>query len=149
MRNLGNLSPALGSNRPAKRLGRGIGSGTGKTGGKGHKGQRARKSGNVRPGFEGGQTPLYRRIPKHGFTNARSKVEFTIVKLSDLNCFEDGATVDRASLMSQKLVRNAKHPIKLLATGTLEKKKLNVKVDRVSKGAKAVIEKLGGKTEEN
>lgn len=147
MKNLGNLRPALGSNKPVKRIGRGIGSGTGKTAGKGHKGQKARKGGKVRPGFEGGQTPLYRRIPKHGFTNAVSKVEFSLVSLSELNKFENGAVVSKASLKELGLIRKESQPIKILGNGNLSKQ-LTVKVDKVTAGAKKAIEQQGGKLEE-
>jgi large subunit ribosomal protein L15 len=147
MKNLSNLRPNPSSNHAPKRLGRGIGSGTGKTAGKGHKGQRARKSGNVRPGFEGGQTPLYRRLPKFGFTNNRTKVEYTLVKLSQLNLLADGDVVDMRSLQSHGLVKDLNLPIKVLGGGDL-KKKLTVKVNKVSAGAKKAIQEAGGDVEE-
>lgn len=143
MKDLSNLSPAPGSHRTRKRLGRGIGSGLGKTAGKGHKGQLARKSSDVGAGFEGGQTPLYRRIPKFGFTNARTKVVFNVIHVSDLNRFSDGDKVDLASLTKLGLIRYKSCPIKILAGGEL-KKKVIVKVDKISKGAKELIEKVGG-----
>jgi large subunit ribosomal protein L15 len=147
MKNLSNLRPNPSSNHAPKRLGRGIGSGTGKTAGKGHKGQRARKSGNVRPGFEGGQTPLYRRLPKYGFTNNSNKVEYTLVKLGQLNVMNDGETVDMRSLASYGLVKDPARPIKVLAVGQL-KKKLTVKVDKLSASAKKAVQEAGGVVEE-
>ena len=146
MKTLGNLSPARGSHRNRKRLGRGIGSGLGKTGGKGHKGQLARKGGHVRAGFEGGQTPLYRRIPKRGFYSM-NRVIYNIVNLDQLNGFEAGATVDAEALSKAGLLRNLKNPVKLLGRGTLEKK-LNIVVSKASASAKAAVEKAGGAVEE-
>lgn len=139
---LGNLSPAPGSHRTRKRLGRGIGSGLGKTAGKGHKGQRARKSGNVRPGFEGGQMKLYMRLPKRGFTNT-FRVEYNEVNVDKLAVFADGAKVDRKALDAAGLLRQAKWPVKLLGRGQLSKK-LEITVDRASSSAKAAVEKAGG-----
>ncbi|MBI2602020.1 MAG: 50S ribosomal protein L15 [Deltaproteobacteria bacterium] len=144
MKNLGNLSPAEGANKSTKRLGRGIGSGLGKTAGKGHKGQKARKSGNPRPGFEGGQTPIYRRIPKHGFTNNQKKIVYNIINLSDLNRFETNEVVNRKSLKEKNLLRYKDCPIKLLADGELTKPVV-VEVDKLSSKAKEAVEKLGGK----
>ena len=143
MKNLGNLSPAPGSHRKTKRLGRGIGSGLGKTAGKGHKGQKARKSGGIRPGFEGGQTPLYRRIPKTGFSNQPFENNFSIVNLKDLNRFENGAVVNAESLFKIGLIKTQRIPVKLLGAGTLEKK-VNVQVDKASETAKIAVEKAGG-----
>lgn len=142
MINLGNLSPAAGSHRTKKRLGRGIGSGLGKTAGKGHKGQRARKSGNVRPGFEGGQMKLYMRLPKRGFTNL-FRTEYNVVNLDNLKSFADGAKVDLKALEAAGLVRIDGLPIKLLGRGELTKK-LDISVHRASDGAKAAVEKAGG-----
>lgn len=142
MKNLGNLSPAPGSNRPKKRLGRGIGSGLGKTAGKGHKGQRARKGGGVRPGFEGGQMPMYMRLPKRGFVSI-FRTEFNVVNLDALEKFADGATVDMDSLSKAGLIRNKKLPIKLLGRGEVDKK-LVVSVNKASKAAQAAVEKAGG-----
>lgn len=139
---LGNLSPAAGSHRTRKRLGRGIGSGLGKTAGKGHKGQRARKSGNVRPGFEGGQMKLYMRLPKRGFTNAK-RVEFNVVNLEALNVFANGTKVDSKSLNEAGLLRWSQLPVKLLGRGELSKK-LDILVDRASASAHAAVEKAGG-----
>ena len=139
---LSNLSPAPGSHRSRKRLGRGIGSGLGKTAGKGHKGQRARKSGNVRPGFEGGQMKLYMRLPKRGFTNAK-RVEFNVVNLESLNAFENGTKVDAKALGEAGLLRWSQLPVKLLGRGELSKK-LEILVDRASASAQAAVEKAGG-----
>ena len=142
IKTLGNLSPAAGSHRSRKRLGRGIGSGLGKTAGKGHKGQRARKSGNVRPGFEGGQMKLYMRLPKRGFTNA-ARVQFNEVNLDALNVFEDGSKVDATLLEKTGLLRYRNRPVKLLGRGQLSKR-LDVTVDRASASAQAGVENAGG-----
>ena len=148
MKTLGNLSVPLGANKKSKRLGRGPGSGQGKTAGKGHKGQKARKGSGPRRGFEGGQTPLYKRIPKHGFTNARTKVEYSIVNLMDLNNFAEGATVDREALLAAGIIRKSRLPVKILGEGRFEAKSLVVKAAKFSKSAKEAITKLGGSTEE-
>ena len=147
MKNLGNLSPAIGSHRDKKRIGRGPGSGQGKTAGKGHKGQRARKGGGIAPGFEGGQTPYYRRVPKFGFTNARNKKVYHVISLSDLNLFADGSVVDGPALHDVGVIKKLKHPVKVLANGKLEKK-VNVKLDKISGSAKQAIEKIGGTIQE-
>jgi large subunit ribosomal protein L15 len=139
------LKPAEGSRKERKRLGRGIGSGQGKTAGKGHKGQNARSGGGVRLGFEGGQTPLYRRLPKRGFTNFARK-EFAIVNLDALNRFEEGTEVTPELLIETGVVSNEKAGIKILAKGTLEKK-LTVKAHKFSSAAKEAIEAAGGTTE--
>lgn len=139
------LKPAAGSNKATKRLGRGIGSGQGKTAGKGHKGQNARSGGGVRPGFEGGQQPLYRRIPKRGFTNIFKKV-YTVINVKDLERFENGAEVTIQSLYDIGLVKNVKYGIKILGTGELTKA-LTVKVDKVSQTAADKIAACGGKVE--
>jgi large subunit ribosomal protein L15 len=139
------LKPAEGSRKERKRLGRGIGSGQGKTAGKGHKGQNARSGGGVRLGFEGGQTPLYRRLPKRGFTNFARK-EFAIVNLDTLNRFVDGTEVTPELLIESGVVSNEKAGIKILAKGTLEKK-LTVKAHKFSSAAKEAIEAAGGNTE--
>ena len=145
---LGNLSPAEGANTPARRLGRGIGSGLGKTSGKGHKGQWARSGGGVRPGFEGGQMPLIRRIPKRGFNNHFTKT-YSIVNLSVLDSFETGAVVDMAVLAEKGLIKVLKDCVglKVLGNGTLTKA-ITVKADRFSASAKEAIEKAGGKAEQ-
>ena len=142
------LAPAEGATKERKRLGRGVGSGTGKTSGKGHKGQNARSGGGVRPGFEGGQLPLFRRLPKRGFSNANFKVRYAVINLSDLNRFEDGAVVTPEILKEMGLVKNQLDGIKVLGNGTLEKK-VNVKAHKFSSVAKEQIEKMGGKAEVN
>jgi len=144
-KNLGNLSPAKGSNKSRKRLGRGIGSGLGKTSGKGHKGQKARKGGGIRPGFEGGQMPLYMRLPKRGFTSI-FKQQFNIVNIDTLENFPAGTKVDAAALKSAGLIRDTKLPIKLLGRGELANK-LDIVVHKASEGAKAAVEKAGGTLE--
>lgn len=140
------LSPAEGSKKSARRVGRGHGSGWGKTAGKGHKGQKARSGGGVRPGFEGGQMPLQRRLPKRGFNNIFAK-EIVTVNLSTLNSkFEDGADVTVETLVAAGVVKNSFDGVKILGNGKLEKK-LNVKVTAYSESAKAAIEAAGGKAE--
>ena len=143
---LSNLKPAPGSTKNRKRIGRGLGSGTGKTSGKGHKGQNARSGGGVKPGFEGGQMPLQRRIPKRGFTNI-FRQEFAIVNVHQLNCFEDGSVVDAAALIEQGLVNSGVSRIKILGNGLLNKK-LTVKVSALSATAKEKISQAGGQVEE-
>lgn len=139
------LKPAEGSRKERKRLGRGIGSGQGKTAGKGHKGQNARSGGGVRIGFEGGQTPLFRRLPKRGFTNI-SRKEYAVVNLTVLNRFEEGTEVTPELLIETGVVKNEKAGIKVLANGTIEKK-LTVKAHKFSSAAKEAIEAAGGTTE--
>ncbi len=139
------LSPAPGSNTKAFRKGRGNGSGSGKTAGKGHKGQNARSGGGVRPGFEGGQMPLQRRIPKRGFNNIFA-TRYTAINVSALNKFEDGAVVDMNALMEAGLVKKALDGVKILGNGELTKK-LTVKVAAYSASAKQKIEEAGGKAE--
>jgi large subunit ribosomal protein L15 len=139
------LKPAEGSRQERKRKGRGIGSGNGKTAGKGHKGQNARSGGGVRLGFEGGQTPLFRRLPKRGFTNINRK-EYAIVNLDTLNRFEEGTEVTPELLIETGVVSNEKSGIKILAKGTLEKK-LSVKAHKFSSAAKESIEAAGGNAE--
>ncbi len=139
------LKPAVGSRKTRKRLGRGIGSGFGKTSGKGHKGQKARSGGKVRLGFEGGQTPLFQRLPKRGFTNINRK-EYAVVNLDKLNVFEEGTAVSPELLIETGVVSNEKSGIKILGNGTLEKK-LTVKAHKFSASAKEAIEKAGGQTE--
>ena len=140
------LSPAQGSAKAAYRKGRGAGSGNGKTAGKGHKGQNARSGGGVRVGFEGGQLPLYRKLPKRGFKN-RFAVNYSIVNVSSLNRFEDGAIVDIETLKAAKLVRKELDGVKILGNGELTKK-LTVKATVFSATAKEKIEAAGGKIEE-
>jgi large subunit ribosomal protein L15 len=139
------LKPAEGSRHERKRKGRGIGSGNGKTAGKGHKGQNARSGGGVRLGFEGGQTPLFRRLPKRGFTNINRK-EFAIVNLEALNRFEEGTEVTPELLIETGVVSNEKSGIKILAKGNIEKK-LTVKAHKFSSSAKEAIEAAGGSAE--
>ncbi len=139
------LSPAPGSRREARRVGRGIGSGLGKTSGKGHKGQNARAGGGVRPGFEGGQMPLYRRLPKRGFTNIFRK-EFATVNLEALNRFQDGTEVTPETLYSERVAKRAKDGVKILGGGELTKK-LTVRAQAFTQSAREKIEAAGGKAE--
>lgn len=139
------LKPSEGSRSTRNRVGRGIGSGNGKTAGKGHKGQNARSGGGVRPGFEGGQNPLFRRLPKRGFTNINRK-EFAIVNLDTLNRFEEGTEVTPALLIETGVVSSEKSGIKILGNGLLDKK-LTVKAHKFSASAKEAIENAGGQTE--
>ena len=145
---LGDLSPAVGATTEKKRLGRGIGSGLGKTSGKGHKGQWARSGGGVRPGFEGGQMPLIRRVPKRGFNNHFRKV-YSIVNVSKLEKFEANSVVDIAALLENKCIKYVKNCVglKVLGNGTLSKA-LTVKAEAFSAAAKEAIEKAGGKAEQ-
>ena len=139
------LSPAAGSAKAAWRKGRGPGSGNGKTAGKGHKGQNARSGGGVRPGFEGGQLPLYRKLPKRGFNNKFAKV-YAVVNVEQLNVFENGAVVDLDALMAKKIVRKANDGLKILGNGELTRE-LTVKATVFSATAKEKIEAAGGKIE--
>jgi large subunit ribosomal protein L15 len=139
------LRPTEGSRKERKRLGRGIGTGQGKTSGKGHKGQNARSGGGVRPGFEGGQTPLFQRLPKRGFTNIHRK-EFTIVNLDTLNRFEEGTEVTPELLLETGVISKYTAGVKILGKGKLEKK-LTVKAHKFSSSAQEAIEAAGGKTE--
>ena len=143
---LNELSPAYGSAQASYRKGRGPGSGNGKTAGKGHKGQNARSGGGVRPGFEGGQLPLYRKLPKRGFNN-RFAVNYAIVNVEALNAFDNGAVVDAAALKAAKIVRKELDGIKILGNGELTKA-LTVKATVFSATAKEKIEAAGGKIEE-
>ena len=139
------LGPAAGSTTAPKRLGRGVGSGLGKTSGKGHKGAKARSGGGKRPGFEGGQMPLTRQLPKRGFTNIFAK-EYSIVNVEDLEVFENGTVVTVEMLVEKKIVRNALDGLKVLGEGELTKK-LTVKAAKFSASAKEKIEAVGGKAE--
>ena len=140
------MKPAEGEKKAVKRLGRGIGSGTGKTSGKGHKGQWARSGGGVRPGFEGGQMPLTRRLPKRGFYNYFKK-QYATINVSDLEKFENGATVNMDILFDAKIIgRKEADGLKVLGNGTLTKK-LNVEAAKFTATAKEKIEKAGGKIE--
>ena len=139
------LSPAEGSAKKPYRKGRGPASGNGKTAGKGHKGQNARSGGGVRPGFEGGQIPLYRKLPKRGFTNHFAK-KYAIVNVSDLNRFENGAVVDAEALLAARIIRETLDGVKVLGNGEITKK-VTVKAAVFSATAKEKIEAAGGKTE--
>ena len=141
---LSNLRPAPGSRKPRKRLGRGIGSGTGKTSGRGHKGRGARSGGNTPPGYEGGQMPLQRRLPKFGFTNPTRKT-YEIVTLSQLDRFEAGSVIDGAALAHAGLVRTGR-PVKLLANGAVTRA-ITLKVDKASATARAAVVAAGGTVE--
>ena len=140
---LHNLSPRPGAKKRRKRLGSGESSGTGKTSGKGHKGQKARSGGSIRLGFEGGQMPLIRRLPKRGFNNAAFKLRIAVVNLDDLNEFADGATVDEAALRKEGLVRGTIDGVKILARGEL-KKKVTITGAKFCEAAKRKIEAAGG-----
>ncbi len=143
---LGNLSPKKGAKRERKRVGRGQGSGRGKTATRGHKGSKSRSGYGVRPGFEGGQMPLQRRLPKRGFNNIFRK-EYTIVQVRDLEAFDAGTRVDRETLAEAGLIGKRDILVKVLANGELSKS-LTVAVDKVSAGAKKKIEAAGGTVEE-
>ena len=143
---LNELRPAEGSVKANFRKGRGAGSGNGKTAGKGHKGQNARSGGGVRPGFEGGQLPLYRKLPKRGFNN-KFATNYAIVNVSDLNVFENGAVVDLEALLAKKIVRKSLDGLKVLGNGELTKK-LTVKAAVFSATAKEKITAAGGQAEE-
>ena len=142
---LNELSPAAGSAKAAWRKGRGPGSGNGKTAGKGHKGQNARSGGGVKPGFEGGQLPLYRKLPKRGFTNIFA-TKYAIVNVEKLNAFEDGAVVDINALLEKKIIRKSFDGLKVLGNGEITKK-ITVKAAIFSASAKEKIEAAGGKAE--
>ena len=139
------LSPAVGSTKEAKRIGRGHGSGNGKTAGKGHKGQKARAGRGIRAGFEGGQMPLQRRVPKRGFNNIFA-TKFAIINVSDLEVFEAGAVVDAAALQDKGLVKKLYDGVKVLGNGNLSKA-VTVKASAFSESAKSKIEAAGGKAE--
>ena len=139
------LSPVAGSTQVGKRKGRGHGSGNGQTGGRGHKGQKARSGGKVRVGFEGGQMPLVRRIPKRGFINVFAK-PLTAVNVIALNAFEDGAVIDAAALMENGIIAECPNGLKILGNGSLTKK-VTVKATAFSESAKEKIEQAGGKAE--
>jgi large subunit ribosomal protein L15 len=142
MINLGNLSPNKGANKQRKRLGRGPGSGHGKTAGRGHKGFKSRSGSGIKPGFEGGQMPLQRRLPKRGFTNINT-IKFSLVSLSQLDGLEAGSEVTTDSLIENGLAKKGL-PVKILANGDISKV-VTVTVEKVSAGAKAKIEAAGGK----
>ncbi len=142
---LSELSPVAGSTQVGKRKGRGTGTGNGKTAGRGHKGQKARSGGKVRIGFEGGQMPLARRVPKRGFINIFAK-PLTAVNVSELEAFENGAVVDAAALIEKGIISDCKYGLKVLARGELTKK-ITVKAAAFSESAKVKIEQAGGKAE--
>lgn len=144
--NLHTLKPRPGAKHRTKRLGSGESSGRGKTSGKGHKGQKARAGGSIRPGFEGGQMPLIRRLPKRGFSNAQFTSHIATVNVGQLNDFEDGSTIDEAILREKKLIRGKIDGVKILGDGELTKK-LTIKAEKVSAVAKEKIEKAGGSIE--
>jgi large subunit ribosomal protein L15 len=143
---LNSLRPALGATKKRKRIGRGPGSGHGKTATKGHKGQKARSGGSVKAGFEGGQMPLQRRLPKRGFTPL-TRTEYAVINLKQLNAYEDGSTVDLQSLQERGIIKKALDGLKVLADGVLERK-LTVKAHRFSEAAKEKITAAGGTAEE-
>lgn len=143
---LNTIKPTEGAVKNKKRVGRGPGSGTGKTAGRGENGQKSRSGGGVRVGFEGGQTPLFRRLPKRGFSNARFKKVYAVINVSDLNNFKDGAEVNPEILKDMGIIKNALDGIKVLGNGKLERK-LTVKASKFSSSAKRQIETLGGKAE--
>ena len=140
------LSPAEGAVQAGFRKGRGPGSGNGKTAGKGHKGQNARSGGGVRPGFEGGQLPLYRKLPKRGFNNFRFGKKYAVINVQSLNKFNDGEVVDSEALLSMGVINNVFDGVKVLGEGEISKK-LTVKAAVFSASAKEKIEAVGGKTE--
>ena len=142
---LNELSPAKGSRKAPKRLGRGVGSGTGKTAGRGTKGYNSRSGGGVRPGYEGGQMPIHRRLPKRGFTNIFKK-DIVVINIRDLARFQSGSVVDEAALAQAGLIKSQRDGVKLLGQGEIEYP-LNVKVNYFSKNAKAKIEAAGGSIE--
>ncbi len=146
MLKLNNLSPEKGARRNNKRIGRGPGSGLGKTAGRGHKGARSRSGFSQKPGFEGGQMPLHRRLPKRGFTNI-FRVQYTILSLSDLDRFEEGSVVDHDALVNEGMVKEKDTLVKVLANGEITKS-LTVDVDKVSRGAAEKITAAGGSVKE-
>ena len=142
---LNDLSPAAGTRQTRKRVGRGVGSGWGKTAGRGSKGQNSRSGGGVRPGYEGGQMPIHRRLPKRGFKNIFKKI-YAIVNIRDLEKFESGSVVDEAALVREGLVKGKRDGIKLLGQGEIDMP-LTVKIHMISRSARAKIESAGGKVE--
>ncbi|MBQ3118983.1 MAG: 50S ribosomal protein L15 [Clostridia bacterium] len=144
--NLNELKPAEGSKKDSFRVGRGHGSGNGKTAGRGHKGQKARSGGGVRPGFEGGQMPIYRRLPKRGFTNIFAKT-YTEINVTALNSFEDGAVVDAAALKAAGIIKKINDGVKVLGRGELTAKNITVQAAKFTKSAEEKIAAAGGKAE--
>ncbi|EFR60791.1 MULTISPECIES: 50S ribosomal protein L15 [Veillonella] len=141
------LQPAAGSKKARTRVGRGLGSGLGKTSGRGQKGQNSRSGGGVRSGFEGGQMPLYRRLPKRGFNNSVFAKQYAEVNVEQLNRFEDGATVDPVALIEAGILKNVRDGIRILGNGTLETKNLTVIANGFTKSAEEKITAAGGKVE--
>ena len=141
------LQPAAGSKKARTRVGRGLGSGLGKTSGRGQKGQNSRSGGGVRSGFEGGQMPLYRRLPKRGFNNSVFAKQYAEVNVEQLNRFEDGATVDPVALIEAGILKNVRNGIRILGNGTLETKNLTVIANGFTKSAEEKITAAGGKVE--
>ena len=144
--NLNELKPAEGSKKDSFRVGRGHGSGNGKTAGRGHKGQKARSGGGVRPGFEGGQMPIYRRLPKRGFTNIFAKT-YTEINVTALNSFEDGAVVDADALKAAGIIKKINDGVKVLGRGELTAKNITVQAAKFTKSAEEKITAAGGKAE--
>lgn len=144
--NLSELKSPSGANKKPKRVGRGIGSGHGKTSTRGHKGQKSRTGGGVRPGFEGGQMPLQRRVPKRGFNNIFKK-QYAIVNVKDLNVFSDGAEITPEILKEAGIISSLQNGVKILGDGELQRKGLNIKVQKISKQAEEKVTALGGKVE--
>lgn len=144
--NLNELKPAAGSKKDSFRVGRGHGSGNGKTSGRGHKGQKARSGGGVRPGFEGGQMPIYRRLPKRGFTNVFAKV-YTEINVTALNSFEDGAEITAEALKAAGIIKKINDGVKVLGRGELTAKNITVKAAKFTKSAEEKIAAAGGKAE--
>ncbi len=144
--NLNELKPAEGSKKDSFRVGRGHGSGNGKTAGRGHKGQKARSGGGVRPGFEGGQMPIYRRLPKRGFTNIFAKT-YTEINVTAFNSFEDGAVIDAASLKAAGIIKKINDGVKVLGRGDLTAKNITVQAAKFTKSAEEKIAAAGGKAE--
>lgn len=141
------LQPAAGSKKARTRVGRGLGSGLGKTSGRGQKGQNSRSGGGVRSGFEGGQMPLYRRLPKRGFNNSVFAKQYAEVNVEQMNRFEDGATVDPVALIEAGILKNVRDGIRILGNGTLETKNLTVIANGFTKAAEEKITAAGGKVE--
>ena len=141
------LQPAAGSKKARTRVGRGLGSGLGRTSGRGQKGQNSRSGGGVRSGFEGGQMPLYRRLPKRGFNNSVFAKQYAEVNVEQLNRFEDGATVDPVALIEAGILKNVRDGIRILGNGTLETKNLTVIANGFTKSAEEKITAAGGKVE--
>ncbi len=143
---LDRLKPAKGAVKKPKRKGQGIGSGNGKTAGRGTKGQKSRSGGGVPPYFEGGQMPIHRRLPKKGFKNI-NRIEYQVINVNQLNVFDKGAEIDKNILLEKRIIRRKNMPVKLLGKGSLEVENLTIKVDKASKTAVEKVENMGGKVE--